>query len=117
MPSFPTDIPALEAAQQASVTLQDAVIRTQMDTGPAKVRRRSTAEPTMMRLGHPNYTTAQMRDLVSFFETTVAAGALAFDMDDPLSGAVRSFRFMRPPTINPTGSGAWSIDVELERLP
>jgi hypothetical protein len=117
MPSFPNDIPALEAADRASATLPDSVIRTQMDTGPAKVRRRSTAEPTMMRLGHPAYTTTQMRALVTFFETTVAAGALAFDMDDPVSGTTRSFRFMRPPQLKPQGAGLWAIDVELERLP
>jgi len=117
MATFPSGIPALEAADRTSVTLPDSVIRTEMSAGPAKVRRRSTAEPRVMRMGHPAYTTAEAQSLATFFETTVAGGALSFTMDDPLAGTSGTFRFLRPPQVKPQGAGLWAIDVEVEKLP
>lgn len=114
---FPPTLPALDVVASFSAIEADNVIRTAMDTGPAKVRRRSTAAPERWGVGHPAYTTAQLAAFLEFFRVDTKHGALAFDMTDPIFGGVRSFRFAAPPQWSAQGAGLFSIRVDLEVLP
>ena len=58
--------------------MPDALLRTPMDAGPAKTRRRFTAgiKPVKAQM---DLTAAQAATFETFFDVTLKAGALAFD--------------------------------------
>lgn len=111
---FPPGLPPLEVAAGFTGTEADNTIRTAMDTGPAKVRRRSTAAPVTRSLAHPAYTLEQLRTLLAFYRDT---DALAFEMNDPISGEPRQHRFTAPPSYSAIGAGLFSVSTEMEILP
>ena len=115
---WPTDLPqyALESGYQES--LEDQTIETQMDSGPAKVRRRFTT-------GYRKYqlviqmSAAQMEIFETFFLETLQGGSLPFDWLHPRTRAPKTFRFRRPPpSISPIGGSQYSrVTMALESLP
>ena len=117
MPVFPLSLPPLAGAAAFSGQAASSTIRTRMDAGPAKVRRRSTAAPATRRMGHPRYTTAELQTFLAFFRDTLAGGALSFDMDDLVTGATATCRFTAPPSYSAAAPGRWSVSAELEVLP
>lgn len=114
---YPTSLPPLHVISSFAATEADNVIRTAMDTGPAKVRRRSTAAPLHWRMGHPAYTKVQLATFLQFYREDTAHGALPFGMEDPLSGGVIACRFAAPPQWSARGADLFSISVDLEILP
>lgn len=91
-------------------------IRTQMDTGPAKVRRRFTAAPRRFTGVTPKMTKAELATFESFYETTLAMGALSFTAEDPLDCTSKTFRFVSGYEVVPTGR-SFRVSAELEILP
>ena len=102
--------------------MPDNVIRTSMDVGVAKVRRRTTASsrPVSGTL-KLNYEQAQL--LETFYLETLVSGSVPFDMRDPRTGGLYTFRFTEPPSIRPltprtaTGGAYFAATVNLERIP
>lgn len=92
------------------------VIRTQMDQGPAKVRRRSTTGPRMLRVSL-DLTRAQVDTLDSFFRTDLEDGALRFDWTHPRTQAAVQMRFVEPPQYTPLTGADWTAALNLEILP
>lgn len=116
MASWPGTLPDDFLQQGYSETMPNNLIRTQMDAGPAKVRRRSTAAPTLIA-GRQTMTETQTEALDTFFKTTTSYGADAFDWTDPRTGDSVSMRFINPPKLMPSGGVNWYVDFELEILP
>lgn len=93
-------------------------IRSDMDTGPAKVRSRYTDAVDI-------YTCTILMSydeesiLAAFFKTTLGNGSLPFEFVDPFSGDTYNFRFLEPPVIAPVGSGGitYRVSMNWERLP
>lgn len=96
---------------------QDVLLRTAMSAGPAKQRRRQTANTSPQRV--PMWMTdAQRATFKTFFETTLQGGALVFDYTDVTTGATAKFRFTQTP--DPPVSyapGLWRIILPLEVMP
>lgn len=98
-------------------TLPNALLRSQMDAGPAKQRRRFTAAVTPIA-GSIMIPAAQVPDFQAFFESTLMLGALPFEWTHPRTGALKNFRFTEPPELVPQAGGAWwRIGMKLEVLP
>lgn len=115
--AWPLSIPFLRALGEMSRTgPQGATIRTAMDAGPDKVRRRSTAAPQRFRGATSFLTTAQVAAFEQFFAEDLAMGALPFKAVDPMSCTLRTFRFVDSYTITPSGRSA-RISADLEILP
>lgn len=95
---------------------QNAVIRTSMDAGPDKVRRRFTAAPRRFTGTTPFLTKTELETFETFFETTLQMGALSFTATDPLSCTTKTFRFVGDYKVNPAGR-AFRVSAELEILP
>lgn len=114
---FPPLLPALEDAAGFSASEANNVIRTRMDAGPAKVRRRSTAGPTLRRMSHPAYNKAELRTFLQFFREDTAHGSRAFQMADPVTDEMISCRFVDPPNWSAIGGGMFSVSVSLEVMP
>ena len=95
----------------------DALQRSEMRSGPVKIRRITTARPDIYDLVHPSFTLAQVEVLDIFYTDTLASGALAFDMQNPQTGNTEIFRFLVPPSWQAGGGKVWAVNFNLERLP
>ena len=97
-------------------TAPDGTIRTNMDSGPAKMRRRYTAAPRMFALVM-HLTSDQYDDFDEFFVTTSRMGSLRFDFTHPRTGDACEARFVGAPTYgNPLGTEC-DVSFKIEVLP
>jgi hypothetical protein len=53
----------------------------------------------------------------TFFEQTLAGGALAFEMTHPRTGLGISVRIVKPPVARPVTGDIWQLPLQLEVLP
>jgi hypothetical protein len=90
-------------------------IRSEVDYGPAKVRRRYTAEVKVYQIGLV-LTTAQVATLDTFYDVTLnAVGTFDWVNQRTLTAAV--YRFRSRPEYRPLGGGYWRTSFALEVLP
>ena len=113
MASWPGTLPATPLLRGYAESPPDLTIRTQMDQGPAKIRRRFTAAPRPMRFAF-NMTTAQIAILDTFYVTTLSGGALTFTFTNPRTAATDTYRFLSPPTYTPWSGSYWRVELDLE---
>lgn len=121
MVAWPAALPQ-SAFVQASEIRQDATIRSNMDSGAPKLRKRFTAAIRELSIRMIlNGTEKAAFD--TFYITTISEGALAFDMKDPVDDNTISVRFKQPPLwalISASGTVAqrlWESTLQLEVLP
>lgn len=119
MSTWPASLPGIRIP--VTDQPQDQTLRTSMDSGPDKVRRRFSAgvrNQTMpMRLKG-----SQLDVLEDFYFDTLKGGSLSFDMENP-KGGTSSYRFTAPPTsVMVTGSDdpdnrIYNVQLNVEVLP
>jgi len=97
-------------------TAPEERLRTEMDAGPPKMRRRMTAgvRPVEIPLILDD---TQITTLMDFFTVTLKGGVDAFDWKLPRTGATVSFRFVDPPKAEAVEPTVWSLTLNLEILP
>lgn len=121
---WPSDIPQLYQKGSFSLVPQGNILRTDMSSGPAKVRRLFTAVPNDYS-GSMIFDAAQLVTFQTFFDTTIASGSLTFNFPNPFDfGATTvEVRFKidtkaAPYTLTPDGDTLdWDIDLSLESIP
>lgn len=74
----------------------EQVLRTQMDTGPAKVRRVSSSTPTDVPI-QVRFSGADVTTFETWFTGTLLGGALRFTWKHPITGASVEYRFKARP--------------------
>jgi hypothetical protein len=116
MATWPGSLPQTPLLQGFSQQLEDNLLRTEMDAGKDKVRRRFTAGIMPVKISMV-LATAQKDILITFFDTTVTGGADEFDWDDHLNGGVVQYRFLSPSSFRRLSGAYWSADMELEIVP
>ena len=117
MPTWPGTLPQKPDADGYTESPPDVVLRTPMDAGPPKVRRRSTAGPRPITM-QMTLTLTEMQTLDDFFWTTCRAGALPFDWVHPRTQAAATFRWRSPPRYQGSDSDeGWLAELELEIVP
>ena len=109
-------VPLLSGVSYAS---QPNIIRTQMDAGVAKTRRRFTAVPEDV-LFALLLTRAQVQTLQDFVAITLK-DVLPFDWiefrkSEADDVTAVTYRFKSRPKFTPLGGGYWRADIELELL-
>ena len=112
---WPVTLPQFVSVEGFQETPPDLLLRTQMDAGPPKVRRRFTAGVRGFK-ATVRLTQAQVQVLDAFFVGTLAGGALSFDWTHPRTGVNSSFRMSRP-AYSSEGGDSWVAGFELELLP
>lgn len=90
-------------------------VRSETDSGPAKVRRRFTRANRQVSLSM-FLTTAQVATLDTFHTTTLADGSLKFDLVHPRTGLTHEFRFVSPIEWTELANGLYRTSIELEYL-
>lgn len=117
MATWPAGLPQTPDTQGQVEKPADLLLRTQMDAGPAKVRRRYTAGVRPFNCTF-FMTKAQVATLETFYVTTLTGGADAFDWAHPRTGVTESWRFVAPPEYRPRGAGLYyDVVCALEQLP
>ena len=115
MAQWPLTLPA-PSLNSLSEKPPDNAIRSSMEKGPAKVRRRTTANvrPIGFTL---NLTPTQLETLDQFYNEETYSGIDAFDYVHPRTGAACQARFTQPPQYAEREGVLYSVSVALEVLP
>jgi len=116
IPSWPESLPQALLVEGYNQSFPDITIKSDMDAGPAKVRRRFTAgvEPVsgMMFLAEE-----QLEYLRTFYKDTLLGGSLRFSwMRPPEHVDACEMRFTAPPTWTRV-EGEYKVSLALEILP
>lgn len=110
---WPPSLP--ECAETWEEADQPVTVRTSMDAGQPKVRRRFTRT---MRTVRVSFTTdhVQAMALRDFFELDTQGGVLEHQFRHPFRNAVENFRFIEAPRIASLGALACAITCAWEQL-
>lgn len=116
MVAWPASLPQSPLLRGFVETAPDGLLRTAMDTGPAKTRRRFTAAVRPVK--YPLLlTTAQTETLDDFFVNTLASGALSFTHIHPRTTLAATYRIIGKPQYIPVSGSKWTTILDLEILP
>lgn len=110
MATWPATVPVLR--ENYKETPPDRAIRSKMDVGPDKIRRRSTAAVREVQL-RLMLNDDQLEDFDEFFDENET---LAFDFTDPRTDAAKRARFASRPVYD-LNQTMWAVSVNLEYLP
>lgn len=118
---WPAGLPQAPQVARYSQVDQDRTVRTAMDVGPAKVRRRTTAAIETCEI-ELRLTRAQVAAFKAFFRDYVQAGAIPFEWKHHETGNIVDYRFIGPPTTSPLasrqdGTEHWTATFQLEVMP
>ncbi len=118
---WPAGLPQAPQLRELRESLPRLVVRSGMDVGPDKVRRRLTAGVRLVSI-ELKLTRTQCALLDEFFVETCLGGAEPFDWKNHRTGADATYRFLEPPVLIPlaprqSGTEYWVARFELEMLP
>lgn len=116
MAAWPSGLPQIALGAEFEESADSALVRTQMDAGPAKVRRRYTAEVKRYRFTLI-LTTAEVATLETFFTDTIGLGSLPFDWLNQRTKATVSLRLVNRPSYREIAGGLWVTSLDLEYMP
>ena len=111
---WPDALPSDFLAEGLTVKPQSNVIRTKMDAGPNKARRRYTARSVLFS-GKQRFDDDELDIFKQFFRTVLADGVLRFYFNDPTNDELAEFRFTEDYSVVEIG-GLWEVTLPLERL-
>lgn len=118
MPSivWPGSLPAYPLYEGYQETLGANTIRSAMEVGPAKLRRRGTAavHTFTVSFGLTHDQAAELRD---FFNDDTYGGSLSFELAHPTTEETLEMRFASAPMITRQGPNAYRANLTLEALP
>lgn len=112
---WPSSLPQRPTVGGYLERFADTVLRTAMEAGAAKTRRRFTAAPRQIEVTF-RVNAAQAAIFKSFFEETTAGGALPCDWVHPREGTSAEFRFVEAPRVSAVTGTLFSVAVKLEQM-
>jgi hypothetical protein len=119
--AWPGALPSLPTYVGSSETPPDTTLRTPMDAGPAKVRRRFTSGPRVLPIRLVMTATqlnaATPNGFDAFFVTDTSGGADEWTWTNPRTGGAVTMRFVGTPTYVNLGGTAWEVSFTVEILP
>lgn len=116
MPNWPEGLPTIAMERSFVESPPDLKIRTEMDSGIAKVRRRFTSGVRPMSFDIP-MTLDQVEIFDQFYSQDLASGALSVDFPHPRTGNMVEIRILGVPQYVPRGGLNWLVKLSVEVLP
>jgi hypothetical protein len=113
---WPPNISEAFTSDAFTETPQEVTIRTDMDTGPPKVRRRFINPVRTYECNIVLRDAAEYQSLRDFYYITCQGGTDTISMAHPITGAMLLFRFASAPVFTALGI-AWRAAFRLELLP
>lgn len=114
--TWPATLQSIVSEANFGLTLGDTVLRSDMDYGPQKVRRRFTKGVDTFSTSI-YLTQAQYSFFYTFYNTTLNGGVNPFTFNHPITGVSSIFRFKGPPQVSSIGGGNFTVSMEWEQLP
>lgn len=114
--AWPTGLPQAAEIDGYEETPPDLALRSRMDAGPPKLRRRFSAGETRIA-GRLMLRLEQTETLLAFWRDTLAGGSLPFAWTHPRTGAACTMRFVSPPRLRHRAGPLWEAELSLEILP
>lgn len=115
VPTWPETLPEQLLQDSYEENAPNVLIKSNMETGPAKMRRRVTSGVRSVR-GHQIMTLEQLNIFKTFFNTTLYGGALRFSWADPTGNEAVEMRFVDAPAWA-AQEGFFRVEMNLEILP
>lgn len=112
--TWPGDLPRVLRLDGLNAKKKSAVVRTEMDAGPAKVRQRYTVA-TKDFSGSIVVNSVQRQLLEDFYTNILGNGVLRFVMKDPQTLEQAEFRFLDDYD-EESLDGLWKITMRLEKM-
>jgi hypothetical protein len=113
---WPNTLPDFLESNSFNYEMGNNSIRTEMEVGLAKTRKRYTKQidklTSTMQITRTQYDT-----LVNFYQVTLSGGNLAFTFTDPLTLVATDYRFLSPPSIRAIGGNYFTASLNWEKLP
>lgn len=116
MATWPISLQDVVNRDSFSLKIGDTTIRSNMDIGPDKVRRRMTKSVDNLSVSIW-VTSAQYTTLYNFYDITLNGGVETFTFDHPITGVATDFRFISPPEFRPVGFNTYEVNMAWEILP
>jgi len=117
IPAWDNSLPQYLVAKGYGQSPPAVTIKSEMDAGPAKVRRRFTAGVSPVS-GTMIMTAAQLATFDTFFNTTLLGGSLRFSWTKPpVHSAACEMRFTEVPNWTSLGGDNYEVSLSLEVLP
>jgi hypothetical protein len=113
---WPAGLQQFFSEENFSLQLDDGTLRSDMDVGPQKVRRRYTKGVDVLTVSIW-LTSSEYTIFYNFYDVTIAGGTLPFTFEHPITGLPADFRFRGQPRISSIGGGNFTAQFELEILP
>ena len=115
---WPAQLPQELSQSGYQEGLASNIIRSQVDSGPEKRRKRFTAATRPLQ-GQMQMTRAQLNTLETFFNETVNYGANAFDFPKPgfEDGSTYCVAFRAPPNWINVGGDVYRVSLDFEIQP
>ncbi len=116
-PTWPLSLPQLVDVANFARNSSNNVIESQVDAGPAKIRRRFTVKSKLLVV-NLDMTADQYNTFEDFFEVGCLSGAQPFTWVDPISQATATFRFrLPPPQLTALDPNFFRLQLNLELMP
>jgi hypothetical protein len=118
MEAWPETLPQKPFNDQLARSREPNVIATEMESGPVKLRRRSTTARKYETVSF-QLTKAQVEALETFFEVTLGEVGQFTSWVDTVTGDARTYRFWKGigPAYQYLGAGYWRATMQLELMP
>jgi hypothetical protein len=117
MTAWSTSLPQKLLIEGYGESVADVSIKSQMDVGPAKVRRRTSAAIRPVA-GKMLMNSTQLSAFKTFYNTDLLGGSLRFSWVDPIfSTSTCEMRFTDPPSWSAIDFNTFEVNMNLEILP
>jgi hypothetical protein len=97
-----------------SYALGETVLRSQMDIGPAKYRRRFTKGIDTLSCSILLKSTTEYNTFYNFYDSTLNGGVTRFEFVHPITGVLSEFRMSKAPSLRLIGGSVYEITMEWE---
>lgn len=112
---WPDDVNKCLALNTYVEERQPQAIRSPVDAGPAKMRRRYT-RPVTGIAGSIVMTREEVGKFWQFFDITLQGGILSFNFENPVSQKTEEMRFLQPPRLVPVTDDTFNMELIVEQF-
>lgn len=114
--AWPNSLPQNLESDGFSEELGDNTIRSTMEVGLDKVRKRYTKSVDKVT-GQMKLDATQYATLKNFYKTTLNSGTLPFTFLDPITQESNDYRFLSTPKSRSIGGNYFLVTMSWEKLP
>lgn len=114
--AWPALLQSVVNEESFSFIIGETSIRSDMEVGPAKVRRRFTKSVDGLTCSI-NLTQSEFQTFYDFYDIDLNGGTKVFSFIHPVTQVLSDFRFTKAPNMRSLGGGNFRVVMEWEQMP